>query len=144
MDEDKASPNAPEENDTQWDQFRERLKDLTPALAVLPFHCIRTGPLFLDEKALQKAARSSASRPTAGPAGPRGIPKARHFRDVIEKEMNRRFWEHEKSKYIADGGLLDLWEDHAKTIKRKHFDFDQTDLDVGLPPSLVEKAGYKA
>ena len=141
-DEGNASPNAPEKNDTQWDHVRERLKDLTPALAVLPFTVYGHRLLFLDEKALQESRKIIRKQAHRRHQQDQRHYQARHFRDVIEKEMNRRFWEHEKSKYIADGGLLDLWEDHAKTIKRKHFDFDQTDLDACLH-FLVEKAGYK-
>jgi hypothetical protein len=58
-------------------------------------------------------------------------------------ELTRRFWDHEKQKYLADGGVSDLWEDHAKTVKPRAFGLDQTDLQSCIE-FLIDKAAYNA
>jgi hypothetical protein len=67
----------------------------------------------------------------------------RHFCEIVSTELTRRFWDHEKHKYLADGGVSELWEDHAKTVKHRAFDLDQTDLQSCIE-FLIDKAAYNA
>ena len=139
----ERSPNDPGEKDRQWDHVQERLNDLTPALAQLPFTVYGHRLLLLDEKALQESRKILRKQEHRRQQNDRRRTQVRHFCEVVRSEIDRRHWDHERSKYLADGGLPDLWEDHAKTIKRKLFDLGKTDLESCLD-FLINKAGYDA
>ncbi len=55
--------------------------------------------------------------------------------------LKERLWEHEKQKYLADGGLAELWEDHRKTVKLHPLELDRTDLESCL--RFLVNAGIK-
>jgi hypothetical protein len=65
----------------------------------------------------------------------------RFYEQHIEGVLKERFWEHEKRKYLADGGVVELWEDPQKTIRYHPLELDKTDLEACL--NFLVNAGVR-
>ena len=137
------SPNKPDAHEMEWDHVQTRLDELTPEMMALPFTAYGHRLLFFDDKALQESRKLLRIKTHKREQQDKRREQVRHFCEIVSTELTRRFWDHEKHKYLADGGVSELWEDHAKTVKHRAFDLDQTDLQSCIE-FLIDKAAYNA
>jgi hypothetical protein len=141
LDSTQPSPNEPPEAEKQWDHVKERLNELTPEMKRLPFTAYGYRILLYDEKELQECQNLARVRAHKRSRQCQRQTELHQLIDAVRNEIERRFWEHERDKYMADGGVEGLWEDHAKFVKYKTFDLRETDLESCLE-FLIKQAGF--
>ena len=120
---------------------KSRLETLTPELCRLPFTVYGHRLLWFAESALLESRKLLLKEATKRQRKNRRWATVRFYQEHIEEVLKQRFWEHERQKYLADGGLVELWEDHCKTIKFRRLELDKTDLESCL--SFLVNAGIK-
>lgn len=135
------NPNQISEDNHMPDYEKSRLQQLTPELRRLPFTVYGHRLLWFDEPALLESRKLLLKEATKRRRKDRRWATVRFYQEHIEEVLKQRFWEHERQKYLADGGLLELWEDHCKTIKFRRLELDKTDLESCL--SSLVNAGIK-
>ncbi len=132
LDPTEESPNQVEQSRHTPEYERSRLASLTPELRELPFTVYGHRLLWLDKAALEESRKVLLKLATRQRRIHRRWAVVRCYEKHIEDVLRERFWEHEKQKYLADGGIEDLWEDHAKTVRYHPVNLDKTDLESCL------------
>jgi len=126
------SPNQIEQNRHTPDYEKSRLAALTPELRRLPFTVYGHRLLWFDEAALNESRKILLKVATRQRRKNQRWAVVNFYEKHIEEVLKERFWEHEKRKYLADGGVVELWEDHQKTIRYHPLELDKTDLESCL------------
>ena len=135
------NPNQVSQDGRTPDYEESRLANLTPDLRQLPFTVHGHRLLWFDEAALGESRKILLKEATKQRRKNRRWATVRFYQEHIEAVLKVRFWEHEKQKYLADGGLTELWEDHRKTVKFHRLELDKTDLESCL--NFLVNAGIK-
>ena len=97
---------------------------------------------MFDQDALRDARKQISIRQHKSTKEDRRRDQVRFFSEYVEKEIEARFWQHEKTKYFHDGGIEELWEDHRKTVKHKQFQLNHTELEACIE-HILRKSGHK-
>jgi hypothetical protein len=126
-------PNDPNPNVVDADRYaadyeKSRLAGLPPDLRKLPFTAYGHRLLWFDEAALGESRRILLKIATRRRREQHRWAIVRFHENHIEQTLKERFWQHERQKYLADGGVEELWEDHAKTVRFQNLELDRTDL----------------
>ena len=135
----EENPNIVENNEDLFDHERSRLKELRPEVQKLPFTAYGSILLFWDETAFQASLKVLKIKQHKRNQEDAKRHRLQSLLENVSKEIDNRFWSHEKKKYLEDGGVEELWEDHAKTVKVRRFDLRETDLEVVLAKLLRTK-----
>jgi hypothetical protein len=135
------NPNQVAEDGRTPDYEKSRLGQLAPDLRRLPFTVYGHRLLWFDEPVLMESRKILLKEATKERRKNRRWATVRCYEEHVEQVLKERFWEHEKQKYLADGGLVELWEDHRKTVKFHRLELDKTDLESCL--SFLVSAGIK-
>ena len=135
------SPNEIEKDSHTPGYEKTRLEALTPELRRLPFTVYGHRLLWLDEAALNESRKILLKVATRQRRKNQRWAVVRFYENHIEGVLKERFWEHEKRKYLADGGVAELWEDHQKTIRYHPLELDKTDLEACL--NFLVNAGVR-
>jgi hypothetical protein len=104
------SPNKPDAHEREWDHVQKRLDKLTPEMIALPFTAYGHRLLFFDDKALQESRQLLRIKAHKREQQDKRREQVRHFCEIVSTELTNRFWDHEKHKYLADGGVSEIWE----------------------------------
>jgi hypothetical protein len=104
------SPNKPDAHEREWDHVQKRLDELTPEMIALPFTSYGHRLLFFDDKALQESRQLLRIKAHKREQQDKRREQVRHFCEIVSTELTKRFWDHEKHKYMADGGVSEIWE----------------------------------
>ena len=123
------SVNAKSSKENIFDYEVRRLNELTPETKRLPFTAYGHRLLFFDEGALGDIRKQIAIKAHKRQKETQREHQVRNIVENVGVELDKRFWDWEKEKYLQDGGVLDLWEDHKKTIKYRSVDLRKTDLE---------------
>lgn len=126
------SPNQVEQTRHTPEYERKRLAALTPELRGLPFTIYGHRLLWLDKAALDESHKILLKVATRQRRRNKRWAVIHFYEKHVEEVLKERFWEHEKRKYLADGGVVELWEDHAKTVRYHPLDLTKTDLESCL------------
>jgi hypothetical protein len=126
------SPNEIGQSSHTPEYEKVRLCALTPELRRLPFTVYGHRLLWLDEAALNESRKILLKVATRQRRKNQRWAIVRFYEKHIEEVLKERFWEHEKRKYLADGGVVELWEDHQKTVRYHPLELDKTDLESCL------------
>ncbi len=126
------SPNHIEHTRHTPEYEKARLAALTPEMRQLPFTVYGHRLLWLDETALNESRKALLKVATRQRRKNRRWSLVRFYENHIEEVLKERFWEQEKRKYFADGGVVELWEDHAKTVRYHPVNLGKTDLESCL------------
>lgn len=120
---------------------KTRLDGLTPELRRLPFTVHGYRLLWLDQDALNESRKILLKVATRERRKNQRWAVVRFYEQHFEGVLKERFWEHEKRKYLADGGVMELWEDHQKTVRYHPLELDKTDLEACL--NFLVNAGVR-
>ncbi|ODU25376.1 MAG: hypothetical protein ABS95_00195 [Verrucomicrobia bacterium SCN 57-15] len=132
LDQADESPNQIEQTRHTPEYEKARLAALSPELRELPFTVYGHRLLWLDKTALDESRKLLFKVATRQRRRNRRWSLVRFYEKHIEEILKERFWEHEKRKYLGDGGVVELWEDHAKTVRYHPMDLNKTDLESCL------------
>lgn len=123
----KVNEDSDEEHTFDYEQ--QRLNNLTPETRKLPFTAYGHRILFFDEASLAEIKKRIAIKAHKRQKENQRDHNLRNLVENVGIEIDKRFWAWEREKYLQDGGVDDLWEDHKKTVKYRQIDLRKTELE---------------
>lgn len=120
--------NTKTEDTVEFDYEKEHVRRLTPETRRLPFSAFGSRILLFDQNQLAKAATQIQKQAHQRQKESNHRSQIHDFCEQVQTEIEKRFWKHEHNKYLQDGGLQELWNDHKKTVKPHILKVHETDL----------------
>lgn len=105
----------------------------------LPFTTSGNRLLWVDEAAITLASKAIKKVEHKRGVAQRINSKVWFYAEHVIKTLDQRFWDKEYAKFIDDGGIKELWEDHKKTVKVCQFDLQKTDFNACIKFLLKSK-----